>query len=159
VGPCNFSDPYRNQCCLLIAGFVGFPVNNRSMIWREVPWTNSGFKEYPWTLSYMKVEILLYLTLCHSLNFSCASDRRGTSTVPHQHHAVQLEGKVNSVLIMSCYMLQVYASYRYRRDLADAAKIAGVFGRSRALKREEAERQLVSALPSKPLCSVLSEVH
>ena len=125
------------------------------MIWREVPWTNGGFKEYPWTLSSMKVEFLLYLTFCHSLNFSCASDRRGTSAVPHQRHAVQLEGKVNSVLIMSCYMLQVYASYRYRRDLADAAKIAGVFGRSRALKREEAERQLVSALISKPLCCAL----
>ena len=72
--------------------------------------------------------------------------------MPHQHHAVQLEGKGKSVQIMFCYMLQVYASYRYRRDLADAAKIAGVFGRSRALKREEAERKLVSALLSKPSC-------
>ena len=90
---------------MLIAGFVGFPVNNRSMIWREVHWTNGGFKEYPWTLSSMKVEIMLYLTLCPSLNLNPASDRRGTSTVTHQHHAVQLEGKVNSVLIMSCCML------------------------------------------------------
>ena len=40
--------------------------------------------------------------------------------------------------------MQVYASYRYRRDLADAAKISGVFGRSRILKREEAIRQEVS---------------
>ena len=45
---------------------------------------------------------------------------------------------------------QVYASYRYRRDLADAAKIAGVFGRSRALKREEAEQREVSALTGSP---------
>ena len=128
------------------------------MIWREVPWTNGGFKEYPWTLSSMKVELFLCVTLCYSLHFSCASDRRATSTVPHQYHAVQPGGKVKSVLIMSQYMLQVYASYRYRRDLADAAKIAGVFGRSRALKKEEAERQLVSALLSNPLCRVLRGV-
>ena len=55
-GSLQSSDPCRNQCCLAIAGSVGFPVNNRSMIWREVPWTNGGFKEYPWTLSSMKVE-------------------------------------------------------------------------------------------------------
>lgn len=41
-------------------------------------------------------------------------------------------------------MVQVYASYRYRRDLADAAKISGVFGRSRILKRDEAIQQEVS---------------
>lgn len=143
------SDSCRNQCCLVIAGSVGFPVNNRSMIWREVPWTYGGFKEYPWTLSSMKV---LHVTLCHSVNLCSASGRRGTSTVPHQHKDVQPEGKGKSVQILFCYMLQVYASYRYRRDLADAAKIAGVFGRSRALKREEAERQLVSTLRSKPSC-------
>ncbi len=44
-------------------------------------------------------------------------------------------------------LLQVYASYRYRRDLADAAKISGVFGRSRILKREEAIKQKVSMSP------------
>ena len=49
-------------------------------------------------------------------------------------------------------MLQVYASYRYRRDLADAAKISGVFGRSRILKREEASRQEVSMPAAALLC-------
>ena len=49
-------------------------------------------------------------------------------------------------------MLQVYASYRYRRDLADAAKISGVFGRSRILKREEAIRQEVSMPNTTRLC-------
>ena len=51
---------------------------------------------------------------------------------------------------------QVYASYRYRRDLADAAKIAGVFGRSRALKREEAEQREVSSLPQRSLTHPLA---
>ena len=37
------------------AGSVGFPVDNKSMIWREVPWASGGFKEYPWTLASMKV--------------------------------------------------------------------------------------------------------
>ena len=37
------------------AGSVGFPVDNKSMIWREVPWSKGGFKEYPWTLNSMKV--------------------------------------------------------------------------------------------------------
>ncbi len=36
------------------AGSVGFPVDNKSMIWREVPWSKGGFKEYPWTLNSMK---------------------------------------------------------------------------------------------------------
>jgi hypothetical protein len=38
---------------------------------------------------------------------------------------------------------QVYASYKYRRDLAQAAKISGLLGRSRPLKREEAEAAMV----------------
>ena len=50
-------------------------------------------------------------------------------------------------------LLQVYASYRYRRDLADAAKISGVFGRSRILKREEAIKQKVSMLSQATLCT------
>lgn len=38
---------------------------------------------------------------------------------------------------------QVYASYKYRRDLAEAAKVTGIMGRSRQLKRSEAEHLLV----------------
>ena len=53
----------------------------------------------------------------------------------------------------------MYASYRYRRDLADAAKIAGVFGRSRALKREEAEQREVSALTSPPSHPSVASTH
>ena len=37
--------------------------------------------------------------------------------------------------------MQIYASYNYRRDLADVVRIPGFLGRSRQLGREEA-RQL-----------------
>ena len=60
---------------------------------------------------------------------------------------------VASHLSQGCIgLLQVYASYRYRRDLADAAKISGVFGRSRILKREEAIKQKVSMHAITLLC-------
>ena len=35
------------------------------MIWREVPWTSGGFKEYPWTLSSMKVGVTHAAGLLH----------------------------------------------------------------------------------------------
>lgn len=56
-----------------------------------------------------------------------------------------VEGKWNGPL--ACHELlvhaQVYAAYKYRRDLAEAAKVAGMMGRSRQLKRDEAEHLLV----------------
>ncbi len=42
--------------------------------------------------------------------------------------------------------MQVYASYKYRRDLAEAAKVAGIMGRSRQLRRSEAEHLVVRSL-------------
>ncbi|BDA43750.1 probable chaperone protein DnaJ at C-terminar half [Coccomyxa sp. Obi] len=71
-------------------GQLGFPVDHKSMVWKDTHWRVRGFREYPWTLSSM----------------------------------------------------QVYASYKYRRDLADAAKVAGIMGRSRQLRRSEAEHLL-----------------
>ena len=45
--------------------------------------------------------------------------------------------------------MQVYASYKYRRDLADAARIPGFLSRSRPLRREEAARQEVLPRPAR----------
>ena len=39
---------------------------------------------------------------------------------------------------------QVYASFKYRRDLAAAAKLHGVLARSRQLKYHEADELVVS---------------
>ncbi|KAK9915278.1 hypothetical protein WJX75_007018 [Coccomyxa subellipsoidea] len=71
-------------------GQLGFPIDHKSMVWKDTHWRVRGFREYPWTLSSM----------------------------------------------------QVYASYKYRRDLAEAAKVTGIMGRSRQLKRSEAEHLL-----------------
>lgn len=49
------------------------------------------------------------------------------------------------ILELSCGV-QVYASYKFRRDLAEAAKVAGIMGRSRQLRRSEAEHMMVRNL-------------
>ena len=87
----------------------------------------------------------------------------GSATVPDGTHRCHMAGDTltlglsrglgfgymfiiaNSVV----HCLQVYASYKYRRDLAEAARMGGVLGRSRPLKIEEAEA-LVVRDPSKP---------
>ena len=116
---------------------MGFPVDNKSMIWREVPWSKAGFKEYPWTLNSMKAGLACPF-LHHTLSPCCV---RNCQAKCRQHGRLLRQAAAYDPVLP-----QVYASYRYRRDLADAAKIAGVFGRSRALKREEAEQREVSTL-------------
>ena len=66
------------------AGSVGFPVDNKSMIWREVPWSKGGFKEYPWTLNSMKVHAPVCMTsvalVCEDVSKLKAGSKAGTAT-------------------------------------------------------------------------------
>ena len=39
-------------------------------------------------------------------------------------------------------LVQIYASYKYRRDLVEAVKLPGMLGRSRAVTSSEADAQV-----------------
>ncbi len=65
----------RGRHLAAFAGSVGFPVDNKSMIWREIPWTSGGFKEYPWTLSSMKVSLLIPECLHESTHQAMHTDQ------------------------------------------------------------------------------------
>ena len=39
------------------AGALGFPVDRKSMVWKDTHWRIRGFREYPWTLSSMKARL------------------------------------------------------------------------------------------------------
>ena len=67
---------------------------------------------------------------------------------------VILHVSVAFIPMRSTGLAQIYASYNYRRDLADVVRIPGFLGRSRQLGREEARSLQVSpCIPRACLCS------
>ena len=55
---CVLREEVRRSIAQLLraaTGLLGYPLDHKTMTWKETPWRTRAFREYPWTLSCMQV--------------------------------------------------------------------------------------------------------
>ena len=48
------SDGQQLGSCFCCPGSLGFPLDHKTLTWRDTHWRERGFREYPWTLRAMQ---------------------------------------------------------------------------------------------------------
>ena len=114
------------------------------MDWRDTQWQERGVREYPWTMPSMQVT-----SLYRPLHMGRSATRSGptlqsmqTSIIKEVFRRAAPRGRGPDRLSSTPPVVQVYASYKYRRDLVEAVKLPGMLGRSRPLTSSEADAQV-----------------